>query len=351
MTIRCYITPIFALTLLPALSERILAQEIRPDFSVGTPHYFLSDHLGSVRAIVDGNGDVEASYDYLPYGTLWSTSDSDYCNDYLFGGKEKQTILEANLYDSNARFLSTDGIFTSIDPQASRYPHINPYVYCASDPINLIDTDGEKIYYSERIERNPILMSFLESLQENKIYYSIMKSFYKDYADVFIDISDIDEPSNSFTFANTMYVSLSEKKGYPKIVINKRITDEDGNLLIDRTSLFVVLLHEGYHAKMFYIKYLTDNWKNLYPGYSDFELRFGEVKAPHEQMAAFDREDMITGMKEFDEHENRKHDDTWYESRSWHGLLKTISWYDFERSNPRKAKTYKYWLNKEIPRK
>ena len=148
MTIRRYITPIFALTLLPALSERILAQEIRPDFSVGTPRYFLSDHLGSVRAIVDGNGDVEASYDYLPYGTLWSTSDSDYGNDYLFGGKEKQTILEANLYDSNARFLSTDGIFTSIDPQASRYPHINPYVYCASDPINLIDTDGNNPIYS-----------------------------------------------------------------------------------------------------------------------------------------------------------------------------------------------------------
>ncbi|MCI2136381.1 MAG: hypothetical protein LKK16_08725, partial [Bacteroidales bacterium] len=37
MTIRRYITPIFALTLLPALSERILAQEIRPDFSIGTP--------------------------------------------------------------------------------------------------------------------------------------------------------------------------------------------------------------------------------------------------------------------------------------------------------------------------
>lgn len=120
MTIRRYITPIFALTLLPALSERILAQEIRPDFSVGTPHYFLSDHLGSVRAIVDGN-------------------------DYLFGGKEKQTILEANLYDSNARFLSTDGAFTSIDPQASRHPLINPYVYRASDPIKFIDPDGRDV--------------------------------------------------------------------------------------------------------------------------------------------------------------------------------------------------------------
>ena len=137
-------TPIFALTLLPALSERILAQEIRPDFSVGTPRYFLSDHLGSVRAIVDGNGDVEAS-DYLPYGTLWSTSDSDYGNDYLFGGKEKQTILEANLYDSNARFLSTNGAFTSIDSQASSYPHINPYVYCASDTIKFIDPDGRDV--------------------------------------------------------------------------------------------------------------------------------------------------------------------------------------------------------------
>ena len=68
MTIRRYMTPIFALTLLPALSERILAQEIRPDFSVGTPRYFLSDHLGSVRAIVDGNGDVATTFRTEPSG-------------------------------------------------------------------------------------------------------------------------------------------------------------------------------------------------------------------------------------------------------------------------------------------
>ena len=61
----------------------------RFDFS-GTPHYFLSDHLGSVRAIVDADGEAEAAYDYLPYGGLWSSSGTDYDNDFLFGGKERK---------------------------------------------------------------------------------------------------------------------------------------------------------------------------------------------------------------------------------------------------------------------
>ena len=30
--------------------------------------YFLSDHLGSVRAIVNQNGVVTVEYDYMPYG-------------------------------------------------------------------------------------------------------------------------------------------------------------------------------------------------------------------------------------------------------------------------------------------
>ena len=97
----------------------------RFDFS-GTPHYFLSDHLGSVRAIVDADGEAEAAYDYLPYGGLWSSSGTDYDNDFLFGGKERQTVLGLDLYDNAARFLSTDGSFISIDPRASRYPSRQP---------------------------------------------------------------------------------------------------------------------------------------------------------------------------------------------------------------------------------
>ena len=35
--------------------------------------YFLSDHLGSVRAIVNQDGVVTAEYDYMPYGMQHKT--------------------------------------------------------------------------------------------------------------------------------------------------------------------------------------------------------------------------------------------------------------------------------------
>ena len=134
------------------------------------------------------DGEAEAAYDYLPYGALWSTSDTDYGNDFLFGGKERQTVLGLDLYDNAARLLSTDGSFTSIDPQASRYPHLNPYAYCASDPVNLIDVQGDTIStkalsakdaesYNEKIsflKNNQMFRSYYERLTKSKQIYPII---------------------------------------------------------------------------------------------------------------------------------------------------------------------------------
>ena len=52
--------------------------------------YFLNDHLGSVRAIVNQNGVVTAEYDYMPYGmqhknSSLATSDT---NEFRYNGKE-----------------------------------------------------------------------------------------------------------------------------------------------------------------------------------------------------------------------------------------------------------------------
>ena len=58
--------------------------------------------------------------------------------DYLYTGKESQNALFGiNWYDSAARFQTTDGIFTSIDPLAEKYYHISPYAYCAGNPVNV----------------------------------------------------------------------------------------------------------------------------------------------------------------------------------------------------------------------
>lgn len=108
-------------------------------------NYYICDHLGSVRTVTDGNGTVLANYDYLPYGTdmLRDVAAAD-VTDYRFTGKEVQRDFGANLYDSFARFQHNNGRFLSIDPKAESFYHISPYAYCAGNPVNLVDPDGEK---------------------------------------------------------------------------------------------------------------------------------------------------------------------------------------------------------------
>ncbi len=109
------------------------------------PRYFITDHLGSTRVVVDSLGTILQQVDYLPYGekcrnnALVSGN-----NDYLYGGKEFQApFFNIPWYDSQARFQTTDGIFVSLDPQCEKYYSISPYAYCAGDPVRYVDRDGE----------------------------------------------------------------------------------------------------------------------------------------------------------------------------------------------------------------
>ena len=119
-----------------------------------TPSYmfFLTDHLGSVRVVAAQNADVKQVNQYYPFGDLIADSHvtagtSD--NRYRFIGKEFGE--RTGLYDFSARYLETSmGRFTTIDPLAEKYPSVSPYVYCAGDPVNLVDLDGRdaRIHYN-----------------------------------------------------------------------------------------------------------------------------------------------------------------------------------------------------------
>lgn len=37
-------------------------------------------------------------------------------------------------------------MWLSVDPMADKYPSISPYVYCAWNPVKLVDPDGRKIH-------------------------------------------------------------------------------------------------------------------------------------------------------------------------------------------------------------
>ena len=105
-------------------------------------NYYITDHLGSVRAVTDAEGEVLDTFDYMPYGSEISSTSST-TTDYRFTGKERQSMVNNSIYDSFARFQNTYGRFMSIDPKAESFYHISPYTYCAGDPVNLVDPDGD----------------------------------------------------------------------------------------------------------------------------------------------------------------------------------------------------------------
>ncbi len=101
--------------------------------------YYIADHLGSTRLILDGsNGNVMERMTYTPMGRKWATTSSLSTNRYRYNGKEEQALPAGLPYtDYGARFFDSDAyIWLTPDPLSSKYPGINPYAFCAGDPVN-----------------------------------------------------------------------------------------------------------------------------------------------------------------------------------------------------------------------
>ena len=165
-----------------------------PDSVAGQPTvperiFLLRDHLGSVRIVADTLGSVRQVNHYYPYGGLL---DIDYIpevlpdldpvldpepdpgwipepgpisdsleviedpivpvpsessnNPYKFIGKEVVGGSGLVIYDFGARFYSPYiPRWLTMDPFAEKYYGISPYAYCAGNPVNIVDRDGNII--------------------------------------------------------------------------------------------------------------------------------------------------------------------------------------------------------------
>lgn len=80
--------------------------------------------------------------DYYPYGNPHKGG-----SDYKYSGKYLDRSYGLDLYDFEARrFDAIVPVFDRPDDHATSYYSISPYVYCAGDPVNCIDLDGNDIY-------------------------------------------------------------------------------------------------------------------------------------------------------------------------------------------------------------
>ena len=111
--------------------------------------YYHSDHLGSTSYITDQQANVTQYDAYLPYGELLVDEHSSSADlPYKFNGKELDE--ETGLYYYGARYMnSLTSMWYGVDPLTEQYVNIGAYIYCHSNPIVLIDPDGQGDYYKQ----------------------------------------------------------------------------------------------------------------------------------------------------------------------------------------------------------
>lgn len=136
-------------------------------FSGTTPqyHFYVKDHLGNNRMVVNASGTVEQVSHYYAFGGLMGENTGSDLQDFKYNGKELDRLHGLDWYDYNARHMdAVRGVFTTMDPLAEKYYDISPYVSCLDNPIRLIDIKG--------LEPGDFFNSIIEAAKDFGSYYS-----------------------------------------------------------------------------------------------------------------------------------------------------------------------------------
>ena len=156
-------------------------------FSGTTPqyHYYLQDHLGSNRVVVNESGTAEQINHYYPFGGIIADlSTGQDIQKYKYNGKELDRMHGLNWYDYGARhFDAAIASWPTMDPLAEKYYNLSPYNYCGNNPVNAIDPNGCDwisakygdelfVYYDSRIKsQDDIIKHYYDG--EDRDFYDI----------------------------------------------------------------------------------------------------------------------------------------------------------------------------------
>ncbi|MEW6196681.1 MAG: RHS repeat-associated core domain-containing protein [Bacteroidota bacterium] len=136
--------------------------------STDNRYYYLKDHLGSVRCVVDNNGSVVSAQDYYPYGeTIRQFNNNRYMltekepAKKMAGKRDAETGNDYGVYPAiygGARYYNSKlGVWLQVDPLSEKYPGWSPYNYTLCNPINLIDEYGLETDDPEKKNKEAIL--------------------------------------------------------------------------------------------------------------------------------------------------------------------------------------------------
>ena len=121
-------------------------------FSGTTPqyHFYVKDHLGNNRMVVNASGTVEQVSHYYAFGGLMGENTGSDVQDFKYNGKELDRLHGLDWFDYGARhYDGVIGSWPTMDPLCEKYYNISPYAYCANNPVNRVDPDGRDWYQNE----------------------------------------------------------------------------------------------------------------------------------------------------------------------------------------------------------
>jgi len=142
-------------------------------------HYYIQDHLGNNRIVVDEDevygSSIEQINHYYPFGGLMGESRNLTSNQkYKYNGKELDRMHGLDWYDYGARMYDAAlGQWHVVDPLAEKYLDSSPYSYCVNNPVANIDFNG-KDWITARYENT--LWVYDDS--EIKSQEDIIKKYY-----------------------------------------------------------------------------------------------------------------------------------------------------------------------------
>jgi len=128
---------VIARYLLGASLDELLARWRSADGS----GWYLSDSLGTVRAITDAQGTSAVTIEYSGFGQVLSLSDPAKADRFRFTGREYDD--ETGLYFYRARYYAPAlGRFITNDPLGFEAGDANLYRYARNDPLRFVDAYG-----------------------------------------------------------------------------------------------------------------------------------------------------------------------------------------------------------------
>ena len=213
-------------------------------------YYYLTDHLGSIRVIIDESGNVVSHTDYYPFGMAMPGREiTNLTNDfYKYNGKQLDDEYGLNWHDYGWRPYDAEiGRFIKVDRFADKYPSLSAYQYAVDNPVLFVDVNGDSIW---------IVYQDADG-NEQRLLYTQGMSFEGSNEQIGALIASLNK-LNSIQSGNTVLTSLTGSTANYNLGVNGQYgggynpnsveKGSGGNLGIADPSDLYTIAHELFHS-------------------------------------------------------------------------------------------------------